>query len=90
MRESVYISGPISNRPKEEVTTRFAEAALYLSEEGFHVKNPAEILPSDDFFWGNNTDLNSWEYFMRQSINLLMKCEGIYMLEGCCFRKAAG
>jgi hypothetical protein len=87
MNEHVYISGPISNRPEKEVTAHFSEAALYLLKKGFFAQDPSQILIyKDDFFFGlhfsEKIKSEPWEYFMRQGIILLMKCDRIYMLEG--------
>lgn len=69
----VYISGPISGLPFDEVEKAFSEAESKMLEEGFEVVNPL-----------NNglTSESTWNNHMKADIKLLMGCDTIYLLKG--------
>lgn len=69
----VYISGPISGHPYEDVEKNFNDVEARLQEDGFEVVNPL-----------NNglTKNNSWHEHMKADIKLLMECDTIYLLKG--------
>lgn len=79
MEKVIYISGAISGLPRQEYMKRFADAEQELIKQGYKVLNPTKLLPSRHL----------WVYGMLgYKINLLydiwhlMKCNGIYMLDG--------
>lgn len=73
MRNSVYISGPISGRPYEEVKREFSNAYEMLCERGYKPVNPLN----------NGVAVNApWEVHMAADIDLLAGCGKIYLLPG--------
>lgn len=69
----VYISGPISGLPFEQVERDFNEAEIRLLEQGHEVINPLN----------NGLPLDSpWLAHMIVDIRLLLDCNAIYMLKG--------
>ena len=69
----VYISGPITGLPYEEVEKSFNEADIRLQEQGYEVVNPLNNgLPRE----------STWNEHMIADIKLLLDCDAIYMLNG--------
>lgn len=69
----VYISGPITGLPYEEVEKAFNEAETRLQEQGYEVVNPLNNgLPRE----------STWKDHMRADLKLLLDCDAIYMLDG--------
>lgn len=68
----VYISGPISN--DSSYLIKFRRAETYLKKHGFEVVNPAKILSH----FPKNTE---YVEYINMSLNLLDKCDVIYMLQ---------
>ena len=75
----VYISGPISGTSTYPAS--FEKAADYLRHLGHEVVDPSTIDPPSHISKGDVT-FESWDYYMREGIKLLMGCDRIYMLEG--------
>ena len=75
----VYISGPISGATAYPQS--FEKAAQYLRHLGNEVVDPTTIDPPSHLGKGDIT-FESWDYYMREGIKLLMDCDRIYMLEG--------
>ena len=73
----IYISGPISQDPYHREA--FDRAEEYLKHLGYVVVNPLDI--PEKSFDGPDRDFKRWQYYMRESIKLLMECDQIYMLE---------
>jgi len=74
----VYISGPISgstNYPQS-----FEKAAEYLLHMGYKVIDPSTIDPPSHL--KGDVTFESWNYYMREAIKLMMDCDRIYMLDG--------
>jgi hypothetical protein len=67
----IYISGPISGLDEGKVKTNFDDAEEFLTSVGMIPVNPNNIPDGPD-----------WNYFMRESIKLLMDVEAIFMLDG--------
>ena len=72
----VYISGPITGRPKNEYLRHFTRAEVAIEAAGHRAINPAKI---NSFF---PEDCMSHEEYMKVSISALSICEAIFMLEG--------
>lgn len=69
----VYISGPISGLPYEEVEKAFNEAEVMLQEKGYEIVNPLNNgLPRE----------STWREHMRADLKLLLDCDAIYLLKG--------
>jgi len=71
----VYISGPISGATAYRQS--FKKAVEYLKHLGYDVVDPSIIDPPT-----KETIFESWDYYMREAIKLMMDCDRIYMLEG--------
>lgn len=75
----IYISGPITGHPLNEVIRSFSEAEERLQEQGYDTVNPLHNgLPAT----------SSWEAHMRADLKLLLECDSIYLLKG--FRSSKG
>ena len=68
----IYISGKITGLPRQETRQRFADAQALLDEIGFEAVNPMEKGMSDDA---------PWEQHMVKDIEILFKCDAIYMMD---------
>lgn len=69
----VYISGPITGLPYEEVEKAFNEAETRLQEQGYEVVNQLNNgLPRE----------STWKEHMRADLKLLLDCDAIYLLKG--------
>lgn len=67
----IYISGKITGLPQQEAREKFASAQALLEEIGLEAVNPMEQeLPVDA----------TWEQHMIKDIELLLKCDAIYMM----------
>ncbi|MBS5907860.1 MAG: DUF4406 domain-containing protein [Dysgonomonas mossii] len=76
----VYISGPITGLPYEEVEKAFSKAEASLKEQGHEVVNPLNNgLPRE----------STWNEHMRADLKLLLDCDAIYMLNGWEYSKGA-
>lgn len=68
----VYISGPISGLPFEEVEKNFNSMENSIQDMGHTAVNPLNNgLPRDA----------SWDDHMKADIKLMMECDTIYLLE---------
>ena len=67
----IYISGKISDLPREEVRAKFAQAEQQIVAFGHTPINPLNN--------GQPADA-SWEEQMLASIKMLFECDAIYML----------
>lgn len=68
----VFISGKISGLERAEVEGKFARAEGFLHEQGFVPVSPLKTGLSRE---------HSWRQHMKESIDLLLSCGAIYMLE---------
>lgn len=68
---TIYISGPISGRNMDEVTTHFNEAREVIEQCGHKAVSPLDNgLP----------DSATWKEHMKADINMLFDCDAILML----------
>ncbi|MBR8725504.1 DUF4406 domain-containing protein [Bacteroides pyogenes] len=68
----IYISGKITGLPLKETRERFADAQALLDGIGFEAVNPMKkSLPANA----------TWEQHMVKDIELLFKCDAIYMMD---------
>lgn len=75
----IYISGAISGLPRQEYIKRFADAEQKLIKYGYKVVNPTKLLPSRHLWvYG----LLGYKITLLYDLWHLMKCNGIYMLDG--------
>ena len=63
----VYIAGKVSDLPSWDVYIKFAQAEMWLREQGHETVNPLRLCSSK---W-------TWEQCMRVCIPELMKCDAI-------------
>ncbi len=69
----IYISGPITGLPYNEVESCFNKVEKELQLAGYETVNPINNgLPKD----------STWKEHMRADLRLLLDCDAIYMLEG--------
>ena len=66
----VYIAGKVSDLPSWDVYIKFAQAEMWLREQGHETVNPLRLCSSK---W-------TWEQCMRVCIPELMKCDAICLL----------
>ena len=78
-KEKVYLSGAISGLPREEYMKHFADAEQELIKQGYKVLNPTKLLPSRHL-WVYR--LVGYKLTLLYDLWHLMKCEGIYMIDG--------
>ena len=72
-KQLIYISGPISHRDLTERRKAFADTAEMLRGHGFDIVNPME----------NGLPENApTRQHMRRDIEMLMRCDIIYMMKG--------
>ena len=76
MSERVYISGPVSGLPLDEVRAKFASRERALVHAGYKVFNPLE--KSLKVLGKGKT----WEEYMAFDVLLLLKCDMINFLPG--------
>lgn len=69
----IYVSGKITGLPIEEAKQRFANSQALLESIGFEVVNPLEF--------GLCDEKASWESHMVKDIEMLFKCDAIYMMD---------
>ena len=75
----IYISGAISGLPRQEYIKRFADAEQELIKQGYKVLNPTKLLPSRHL-WVYR--LIKYKLTLLYDLWWLLKCDGIYMLDG--------
>ena len=68
---TVYIAGPITGT--SDYVERFAQAANFLTEQGYNPANPVTLPHNHD---------KTWEAYMKEAISYMMSCEAVYMLKG--------
>ena len=80
MTKSIYVSGPVTNNANASV--QFEDADALLRKLGHIPLNPIRIDAPHPFKKGK------WLYYMRKSVELLMKSDAIYLLHG--WEKSSG
>lgn len=74
MRIRVYIAGPMTGMPGFNFSA-FKAAADQLRAHGYHAVSPHE--------GAHNNDLTqTWDYYLREDIKLLVDCDGVALLPG--------
>ena len=73
----VYISGPITGVLQS--TLRFKEAEKWLKNDGHKVLNPMDIEDPDPV---SETQEETWVYYMKKALTMLVTADCIYMMEG--------
>ncbi len=67
----IYISGPITNRPKMNAES-FEAAEVFLLGKGYEVVNPLKIHPEHRGM--------CWTDYMKADLKALLDCDAIYLL----------
>ena len=80
MTKAIYVSGPVTKN--ENAKEQFEEADALLRKLGHIPLNPIRIDAPHPFKKGK------WLYYMRKSVELLMKSDAIYLLSG--WEKSSG
>ena len=74
----IYISGPISGQPTQQVANHFNNAEKRLKKLGYKVVNTLDNPPLNI----PQTPEQQWSEYMKSDIIQLMHSDAIYMLEG--------
>ena len=75
----IYISGPISGLEREVYMRNFKESEVILQWEGLRVVNPTQLAPCR---WPWLYKLLGYRLTLLYDLWHLMRCDGIYMLDG--------
>jgi hypothetical protein len=73
MKTKIYIAGPITGHDLTERKREFDFTATLLELDGYEVINPMSLPHKHD---------KSWESYMRECIEALIKCDAIYLKKG--------
>lgn len=74
-----YLAGPMTGHPKHNYPA-FEQAAHVLRLQGYEIKSPHELDFSETE--ENRGKTMPYNYYLRESIKLLLECDGIIMLPG--------
>lgn len=77
--KKVYISGRISDLPREQYMAVFQKAEELLKKEGYKVVNPTKLLPCR---WPWLYKLMGYTLTLLYDMWVLSKCDNIYKLPG--------
>lgn len=84
---TTYIAGPMTGHPDFNYPA-FAYAATVLRAKGIDARSPHEI--------DNEGQEQSWQWYMRRALRMLLECDAITLLPGwetsrgaCCERSVA-
>lgn len=71
--KTIYIAGPITGHHLKKRFKAFELVENKCNELGFNVVNPMKLKHDHD---------KSWESYMRECIEALIKCDAIYLMQG--------
>ena len=71
---TIYIAGPMTGLPNHNYPA-FHSLAARLRARGLVVVNPAELFPPEE-------QGQSWEYYMRRTLQALLTCNAIIVMKG--------
>jgi len=74
MTKAIYVSGPVTKNDNAKI--QFEEADKFIRKIGHVPLNPIRIDPPHPL------KKDHWLYYMRKSVELLMKSDAIYLLSG--------
>jgi nucleoside 2-deoxyribosyltransferase len=74
MTKMIYVSGPVTKN--KNATEQFEEADKFLRKRGHIPLNPIRIDAPHPLKMGK------WLYYMRKSVELLMKSDALFLLDG--------
>jgi len=74
MTKMIYVSGPVTKN--KNATEQFEEADKFLRKIGHIPLNPIRIDAPHPLKMGK------WLYYMRKSVELLMKSDALFLLDG--------
>jgi len=74
MTKMIYVSGPVTKN--KNATTQFNEADKFIRKIGHIPLNPIRIDPPHPF------KKDKWLYYMRKSVELLVKSDALFLLDG--------
>lgn len=80
MTKMIYVSGPVTKN--KNATEQFEDADKFIRKIGHIPLNPIRIDPPHPF------KKDKWLYYMRKSVELLMKSDALFLLDG--WEKSAG
>ena len=70
--KTIYIAGPITGHDLKERFEAFEIVENKCNELGFNVVNPMKLKHDHDKSWGS---------YMRECIEVLIKCDAIYLMK---------
>ena len=70
--KTIYIAGPITGHDLKERFEAFERIESFLLDNGYNVVNPMKLKHDHD---------KSWESYMRECIQEMMKCNSIYLMK---------
>lgn len=73
MKTKIYIAGPITGHDLAERKQAFTNVQAFLEDNQYEVVNPMELPHDHD---------KSWESYMKECIEALVKCNAIYLMPG--------
>jgi nucleoside 2-deoxyribosyltransferase len=71
MKTKIYIAGPITGHDLAERKREFTNVQAFLEDNQYKVVNPMELPHEHD---------KSWESYMKECIEALVKCNAIYLM----------
>jgi nucleoside 2-deoxyribosyltransferase len=74
---TLYIAGPMTGYPEFNYPA-FQQAMSDLVAAGYEVLSPHNI----DATEGVEPGTQSWEWYMRKALGLLLRCDGVALLDG--------
>ena len=74
MTKMIYVSGPVTKN--KNATTQFNEADKFIRKLGHIPLNPIRIDPPHPL------KKDKWLYYMRKSVELLVKSDALFLLDG--------
>lgn len=78
-KRRIYISGPMSGLPREDYMLNFAATQVMLEACGYEVVSPTQLAPCR---WPWLYRLLGYRLTLLYDLWHLMRCDGIYMLDG--------
>lgn len=76
MKKTVYIAGKVSDLPVEQYQLKFEQASKTISEQGFEVYNPVQIIQEK---YGE-THLLPWSECMKEVLPYVIKADVVVLL----------
>lgn len=84
MKKTVYISGPVTGLPIEEVRARFAKYQAEIEQQGFRVYNPVRFIErvNECRAATDRKPISDYNTIMGLCLNMLCLSDEVHMLPG--------